>query len=100
MQDKSRDTDIENGLVDTVGEEEGGTKRRVALTYIPHLVYDRELARSRCYNRGLSSALCDYLAGWGRELGRLKREEKSVYMWPFHIVVEQKLTQYCKVIIL
>ena len=91
MQDKSRDTDIENGLVDTVGEEEGGTTRRVALTYIPHLVYDRELVRSRCYNRGLSSALCDYLAGWGRE---------SVYMWPIHIVVEQKLTQYCKVIIL
>ena len=55
---------------------------------------------SRCYNRGLSSALCDDLAGWGGVWGGLKREEKSVYIWPVHIVVEQKLTQHCKVIIL
>ena len=36
----------------------------------------------------------------GRRVGgRLKREEMYVYMWPIHIVVQQKLTQHCKAIV-
>ena len=39
--------------------------------------------------------------GMGWEVGRmLKREETYVYLWPIHVDVWQKPTQYCKAIIL
>ena len=50
--------------------------------------------------------LCDDLEGWGGrwEGGRLRREEIYVcvyiYIWLIHFVVQQKLTQHCKAIII
>ena len=38
MQGRNRDTDTENGCVDTEGEGEGGTNGRVALTCIHYHV--------------------------------------------------------------
>ena len=32
--------------------------------------------------------------------GRLKRQEMYVYLWLMHVVVQQKLTQHCKEIVL
>ena len=32
--------------------------------------------------------------------GELKREEIYVYLWLIHVVVQQKVTQHCKEIIL
>ena len=44
--------------------------------------------------------LCDDLEGWdGGVEGRLKRKGIYVYIQQIHFVVQQKLTQHCKAII-
>ena len=47
---------------------------------------------------------CDDLEGWDREGGREAQEGGDmgiyVYILPIHFVVQQKLTQHCKAIIL
>ena len=45
---------------------------------------------------------CDDLEGWdgGGVQGRLKREGIHVYIWLIHFIVQQKLAQHCKAIIL
>ena len=49
-----------------------------------------------------SSVLCDYLDGWdvGQVAGRSQRKGIYLYVWLIHFVVQQKLTQHCKAIIL
>ena len=48
--------------------------------------------------------LCDRLEGWDREGGREMQEggdmEIYVYIWLIHFVIQQKLSQHCKAIIL
>ena len=45
--------------------------------------------------------LCDHLEGWDREGGRETQEEGDKYTFKLiHFVVQQKLTQHCKAIIL
>ena len=46
--------------------------------------------------------LCDDLEGWGggRMGGRVKREGIYVYILLIHVIVQQKLIQHCKAIIL
>ena len=48
--------------------------------------------------------LCDHLEGWDKEDGREAQEEGDmeifVYLQLIHFVVQQKLTQHCKAIIL
>ena len=48
--------------------------------------------------------LCNDLEGWDREGGREAQEggDVGIYVciWLIHFVVQQKLTQYCEVIIL
>ena len=52
----------------------------------------------------MSLVLCDYLEGWDREDGREAQERGDMgtceCIWLIHFVVQQKLTQYCEVIIL
>ena len=45
---------------------------------------------------------CDSLKAWGGEGGErvFRREGTHVYLWLIHVDVWQKLSQYCKVIIL
>ena len=52
-------------------------------------------------HRELSAMLCDDLdkGGWQVE-GRLKRKGIHVYIELIHIVVQEKLTQHCKAIML
>ena len=53
------------------------------------------------YNRELSPVLCDILDGWNEEVaGRFKRKGLHVYLKLIHIVMQQKPTRLCKVIIL
>ena len=52
-------------------------------------------------HRELSSVLCDDLEGWDEGVGgRLKREGMDVYIQLSHTVVQQKLTQPHKAVIL
>ena len=48
--------------------------------------------------------LCDHLEGWDREVGREMQEGGDmviyVYIQLIHFVIQQKLTQHCKAIIL
>ena len=44
--------------------------------------------------------LCDDVEGWDGDRGMVKREGIYVYLWPIHIVVQQKPIQHCKAIIL
>ena len=46
--------------------------------------------------------LCDKLEVWGGERsgGVFRMEETEVYLYPIHVDVWQKPSQYCKVIIL
>ena len=56
---------------------------------------------SCCIAQGLQQVPCDDLDGWaeGSE-GRLTREQKYVYLQLIDLVIQQKLTQQCKAIIL
>ena len=65
MQGRNRVADIENGCVDTVGEGAGGTKKRIALTYIYMTMCKIDSYwESALQHRELSSILCDDLVGW------------------------------------
>ena len=46
--------------------------------------------------------LCDVLEGWGEGSGREAHEGGDIYIYLrlIHIVVQQELTQHCKVVIL
>ena len=46
--------------------------------------------------------VCGNLAGWDRVAGEgaVQREGAYVYLWPIHVDVWQKPTQYCKAVIL
>jgi len=44
--------------------------------------------------------LCDDLNGWDVGRGRSKREGIYVYIELIHFIIQQKLTQYCKTIII
>ena len=43
------------------------------------------------------SVLCDNLEGWSGEGSRrvIKREGTHAYLWPIHVAVWQKPSQYC-----
>ena len=77
LQENNGDTDIENRLVDTVGEGEGGmdwenSTETFVLSYVKQLL-------GTCYvPEGLNSVLCDNLEGW-EEVGRFKKE--GIYVW-------------------
>ena len=93
MQGGNRDADIENGLMDTVGEGEGG-RNWESRTYIYILPCVKQIAsRKLLYSIGSPARHtvndleeCD---GWVG--GRFKREGIYVYsLWLIHLVVWQK----------
>ena len=50
------------------------------------------------YSTGSSAQSCVDIEGWdgGRVGARLKKEKLYVYLQLIYVVVQQKLTQYCK----
>ena len=74
MQGRDGDTGIDSGLVDTVGEREGGMNGEIALTYT-HSVKVNSWWEVAMQHKEPRLVLCDDLEGWveGRR-GRLKTE--------------------------
>ena len=56
------------------------------------------------WHREISSVLCNHLEGWDKEGGRETQEggDMGIYVCILliHFVIQQKLTQHCKAIIL
>ena len=102
LQGSNGDTDIQNRLVDTVGEGEGGMNwEQYGNIYITicktasqwkFAVWRRELKSGALWqHRGL---------GWdGRWDGDSRGRGTYVYLWLIHVDIRQKPTQYCKAII-
>jgi len=104
LQGRNRDTGIENRLMDTAGEGEGGTNWENSIeTYI--LPYVKQISSGKLlYNTG-SSTWCSVtteMVGWYREWeGDSKKEGPMYTSCLIQIVIQQKLvTQHCKAIIL
>ena len=74
MQGRNRESDVENGLVDTVGEGEGGMNRTSLIDiYTPPCV--KQTAGGSLLYRTRNSAPCSvmtYRVGWEEVGGRLK----------------------------
>ena len=79
------------------GEGMAGWIGRVALTYVHHHVWDRQLDRSCWPARGaqLRALRCHRGRGWGL-CGRSRREGVNGDIQPIHVFVQQKLTECCK----
>ena len=95
---RNRDTDVENGHVDTEGEGEGGMNWEIRFD-LNNTIMCQIASGNLLYNTG-SSAQCSVMTQMGGMGGRSKREAIYVYIQLIHLIVQQKLTQYCKEIIL
>ena len=99
LQGRKRDVDVENSFVDTEGKGEGGPnwESSIDIYTLLHVKQKwepetREAQRGAGWrSRGLE---------WGPVRGRLKREGTDVHIYLSHFVVQQKLTQHCKAIML
>ena len=100
LQGSGGDTDIENRLVDTVGEGEGGTNWETSMeTYITICRIDSQ-CKFPVWCRELKPILYDNLEGGKVGSGREVQEVWTyVYIWLIHVDIWQKPTQYCKAII-
>ena len=91
MQGRSKDTDVENGLVDTAVEGEDGTNCEINIEKytLPRIKY---IASGKLlYNTG-SSTWCYMMTlrggTGGRVVGTFKRERIYVYLRLIHIIVQ------------
>ena len=94
--------DKKNGLVDTEGKERVGWTERAALIYTRCHMWNRQRVGRRCTAPGAPLRALWWPEGWevgcgGRET---QREEIYAYTELIHTVVQQKLTQHCKVMTL
>ena len=102
MEDRKRDTDVKNKLLDYVGEGQGGMIwENSTETYI--LPYVKQMTSSSSVLMLGTQSWCSKTIqkdGVGREVGEGFRMRGHVHPWLIHVDVWQKLLQYCKVIIL
>ena len=71
MWDSKRDTDVQNSLLDSVGEGEGGWFGRMALKHVYYRVWNRLLVQIECMRQG-AWGWCTGMTqrdGMGREVG-------------------------------
>ena len=94
MQNRKRDTDVQNRLLDSVGEGEGGMFRENSIET------SRSPAQVGCMKQVLRAGALGRPRGMGWR-GRRKGGsgwKTHVNPWLIHINVWQKPLQYCKVI--
>ena len=94
MQDSKRDTDVENRLLDSVGESEGGmiyenSIETCILPYMKKIASPGSMHETGCSGPVHWTILMD---GMGREIGRGFRMGAHVYPWLIHVNVWEKTT--------
>ena len=103
MQGNKRETDVNNRILDSVGEGEGGmisqnSTETCILPYVKQIT-----SASLMHETGHSKPmLWENPEGWVGDGGGkgVQNGETHVYLWLVHVAVCQKQSQYCKVIIL
>ena len=100
MQNRKRDTDVQNRLLDSVGEGEGGMFRENS-TETSILSRVKQITSPGCMHETSAQGWCTgktqrdgmgWVAGGGSGWGT------HVNPWLIHVNVWKKLLQYCKVI--
>ena len=100
MQNRKRETDVQNRLLDSVGEGEGGMTERTASKHVYYLGWNRSPAQVGCMRQVLGPGAL----GRPRGIGWRGRWEGGsgwgihVKQWLILVNVWQKPLQYCKVI--
>ena len=101
MQDRERDTDVKNRLLDSV-EGEGGMiwENSIETCVLPYV--KQMTSASSLHEAGHPKpVLWDSPERWSEEGGGgVQGWGTNVHLWLIHVSVCQKLSQYCKVIIL
>ena len=100
MQNRKRDTDVQNRLLDSVGEGEGGCFERTALKHVYYLSWNRSPAQVGCMRQVLGPGALGRPRGI-RWRGRWEGGSAwgiHVTPWLIHVNVWQNPLQYCKVI--
>ena len=90
MQERNGDTDIENRLVDAVGEVKSGTNGEGSIDLCT-LPYEKQIAGEKLLCSTGSPGWCSVMT-WGEE----GREGMYVKLWLICIGVWQKPAQHCK----
>ena len=101
MQNRKRDTDVQNRLLDSVGEGLcGGCFARTASKHVYYLEWNRSAAQVGCMRQVLGPGALGRPRGIGWR-GRWERGSRwgiHVTPWLIHVNVWQDPLQYCKVI--
>ena len=100
MRDSKRDTDVENRLLDSVGEGKGGmiwenSIEICILSYVKYITSPGPMHETGC----LGLVHWDDPEGWdGEGGGKGVQDGGHMYTWLIHVNAWQKPLQYCKVI--
>ena len=100
MQNRKRDTDVQNRLLDFVGEGEGGMFWEKNIEHVYYLGWNRSPAQFGCIRQVLGAGAL----GRPRGIGWRRRWEGGlgwgihVNPWLIHVSVWQNPLQYCKLI--
>ena len=100
MQNRKRDTDVQNRLLDSVGEGEGGMFWENSIETVYYQGWNRPPAQVGCVRQVLRAGALGRSRGMGC---RGRREGGSgwgphVNLWLIHVNVWQNPLQYCKLI--
>ena len=101
MRDSKINMDINNRLLDSVGEGKSGMICENSIETCILLYVKQMTSPSSMYETGHSKLVhWDNPEGWDREAGRRGVQNGGTYVhpWLIHVNVWQKSAQYCKVI--
>ena len=100
MQKRKRDTDVQNRLLDSVGEGEGGMILENSIKTVYYLGWNRSPAQVGCMRQVLRVGALEWpkVMGWGGKWEGCSGWGTHVNPWLIHVNVWQKPLKYCKVI--
>ena len=100
MQDRKRDTDIQNRLLDSIGEGKVGWSERTASKHVYYQVWNRWPVQVGCMRQVIRAGALGRPRGmgWGGRWEGGSGSGTHVNPRLIHINVWQKPLQYCKVI--